>query len=149
MEAESEERQVEPTPVAAVAAHRTFALEVRLCRIAWLLLQVAVAWVAETPMPMQVMRVAMPAVKATAPLDKEETEERKIPAVPVARRGLDQVTTETAVALVLVAMVPLTLATTLVPAVAVAAATTAVAVAEVTASLPAHSAAAAAVADQV
>ena len=85
-------------------------------------------------MPMQVMRVAMPAVKATAPLEKEETEERKIPAVPEARHGLDPVTTEMAVASVLVAMVPLTPATTSVLVVAVAVATTAVAVAEVTAS---------------
>ena len=99
MEAESEERQVEPTPVAAVAAHRTFALEVRLCRIAWLLLQVAEAWVEETPMPMQVMRVAMPAVKATAPLAKAATERRRILAVPEARLGLDPETTAMAVAL--------------------------------------------------
>ena len=149
MEAESGEPRVALTLDAAAAAHQTFALADRHWRIAWSLLQAAAAWVEETPMPMQVMRVAMPAVKATAPLDKEETEERKIPAVPEARHGLDPVTTEMAVASALVAMVPLTPATTSVPAVAVAVATTAVAVAEVTASLPAHSAAAAAVADQV
>ena len=148
MVAESEERQVEPTPVAAVAAHRTFALEDRHWRIVWSLPQAAAAWVEEIRTPTPVMPAAMPAVKAIAPLDKEETEQRKILAVPVARHGSVLVTTETAVALVLVAMVPLTLATTSVLAVAVEAATTAVAEVEVTASLRERLAAAAAVADQ-
>lgn len=100
-------------------------------------------------MPTPVTPAAMPAVMAIAPLDKEETEQRKILAVPVDRHGSVLATTETAVALVLAAMVPLTLATTSVLAVAVEAATTAVAEVEVTASLRAHLAAVAAVAGQV
>ena len=98
-------------------------------------------------MPTRVMPAAMPVVKAIAPLDKEETEQRKILAVPVARHGLDPVTTETVVASALVAMVPLTPATTSVPAVAVA--ITEEAEVEVTASLRARLAAAAAAVGQV
>jgi hypothetical protein len=94
------------------------------------------------------MQVAMPAVKATAPSDKEETEQPKILVVPVARHGSVLATTEMAVASALVAMVPLTLATTSVQAAAVEAATTAVAEVEVIASLRARLAAAVAVADQ-
>ena len=68
------------TPVAAAAAHRTFALEDRLWRIAWSLLQVVEAWVEEIRMPTRVMPAAMPVVKAIAPSDKEETEQRKMQA---------------------------------------------------------------------
>ena len=100
-------------------------------------------------MPTRVMPAAMPVVKAIAPLDKEETEQRKILAVPVARHGLDPVTTETVVASALVAMVPLTPATTSVPAEAEAEAITEEAEVEVTASLRERSAAVAAVAGQV
>ena len=49
-------------------------------------------------MLMPEMRVAMRAVKAIAPSDKEETERRKILVEPEALHGLGPVTTETAVA---------------------------------------------------
>ena len=148
MEAESEEPRVAPTLDAAAVAHRTFALEDRHWRIVWSLLQAAAAWEEVIPTPTRVMLAAMPVVKAIAPLDKEETEQRKILVVPVARHGLVLVTTEMAVASALAAMVPLTLATTSVLAAAVEVATTAVAEVEVIASLRARLAAAAAVADQ-
>ena len=149
MEAESEEPQVEPTLDAEAEAHRTFALEDRLWQIAWSLLPVVAAWVEETRTPTPVMPAVTPEEKAIAPLDKEETEQRKILVVPAARHGLDLETTETAAASALVAMVPLILAITSVLAVAVAVATTAVAVVEVTALLRGRSAAAAEVAGQV
>ena len=88
-----------PMPDAEGAEHLIFASEDRHWRIALSLLQAAEAWGEGIQTPTPVMRVAMPAVKATAPLDKEEMEERKIPVVPEARHGLDPETTAMAVAL--------------------------------------------------
>ena len=149
MEAEAEEPRAVLTLDAAAAAHRIFALADRLWQIAWSWLQVAEAWGEEIRTPTRVTPAAMPVEKAIVPSDKEEAEQRKILAVPEARHGSVLVTTEMAVASVLVAMVPLIPATPSDLAEAVVEATTAVVEAEVTASPRERSAAAAVVADQV
>ena len=138
MEAALEEPLVEATLVAAVEAHRTFALADPIWRIVSLLLQAAEAWAEEIRMLTRVREGAMPAARGIAPLVKAESVPHKMQADQADLLGLDQATTAMRVNSAWVEVVPLTLATTSAPAAAVAVATTVVAVAEVTALLQAH-----------
>ena len=93
MEAALEGPRVEATLVAAVEAHRTFALVDPIWRIVSLLLQAAEAWAEEIQMPTRVRGGAMPAVRGIAPLVKAESVLHKMQADQADLLGLDQATT--------------------------------------------------------